>query len=100
MAVCYGAYKMTARFDLITGRDVTQNGATKTYWTRVGTMFPSKKEDDTYVIKLDAIPLPNKNGEVWIKASIPRDKNGGEYPQKNGQGRASLSDQLSDGIPF
>ena len=90
---------MTTRYDLITGKEVVTNGEKKTYWTRVGTMFNSKK-DDGFVIKLDAYPLPNKEGDIWIKAAIPRDKNGGEYPTKNGPSRGGLSSELNDEVPF
>lgn len=91
---------MSNRFDLITGKDVqSSDGTVKTYWTRVGTMFESKNNTGGYSIKLDAYPLPDAQGNVWIKAVVPKDKNGGEPVVKNGP-RASLSEELNDGIPF
>lgn len=89
-----------SRFDLIVGKDVkSQDGSTKTYWTRVGTMFESKGNMGGYTIKLDSYPLPNAQGEVWVKAVIPKDKNGGEPIMKNGP-RQSLSQEINDEIPF
>lgn len=58
---------MTDRYDICTGRD-DRDG--KTRWTKIGVMFPAKSGDG-FAIKLDALPLPNKDGDVWIKAFVP-----------------------------
>lgn len=63
---------MTERYDLIVARPGKD---AKTFWHRIGTMFPSK-EGDGFAIKLDSLPLPDTKGEVWIKASRPRENTG------------------------
>lgn len=61
---------MTARYDICTGRE-DRDG--KTRWTKIGVMFPAKSGDG-FAVKLDALPLPNKDGDVWLKAFVPREK--------------------------
>lgn len=36
----------------------------KSYWKQLGI---AKKTDERFWIKLDALPLPNKDGEVWLQ---------------------------------
>lgn len=43
----------------------------KTFWHRVGAAF---ERDGKTSVKLDSIPLPNKEGEVWITLAEPRQK--------------------------
>lgn len=61
---------MATRYDLCTGRK-DKDG--KTFWTRIGVMFPAK-EGDGFSIKLEALPLPNDKGEVWLSAFVPKAK--------------------------
>jgi uncharacterized protein VirK/YbjX len=50
----------------------------KSIWLNVGAAF---KRDDKFSLKLDVMPLPNEQGEVWLMLF---DRNGGnEIPQKN-----------------
>lgn len=67
---------MTAtRYDIISARPGKDG---KTHWVRIGAMFPAR-EGDGFAIKLDALPLPDKDGNVWLKAAPPRERNeGGE----------------------
>lgn len=59
---------MNARYDICTGRDYTdRDGNPKTAWTRIGMMVPAKTGEG-FAIKLEALPLPNRDGDVWIKA--------------------------------
>jgi len=58
---------MTNRYDIVSPR---QNKDGKTYWTKIGAMFPAK-DGESFAIKLDALPLPDAKGEVWIRASVP-----------------------------
>lgn len=61
---------MATRYDLASGRK-DKDG--KTRWTKVGVMFPAK-QGDGFSIKLEALPLPNETGEVWLSAFPPRDR--------------------------
>jgi hypothetical protein len=65
---------MTDRYDILSGRPGKDG---KTFLVRLGSMFPAR-EGDGFAIKLDALPLPNKDGDIWIKAAPakPRDDTG------------------------
>jgi hypothetical protein len=81
---------MANRYDLCTGRK-DKDG--KSHWTRIGVMFPAK-EGDGFAIKLEALPIPNDKGEVWINAFVPKEKDG----QQQSQSRQSADD--GGDIPF
>lgn len=86
---------MTAtRFDIVSPRPKKDGG---TYWLKIGQMFPAK-DGEGYSIKLDAIPLPNEKGEVWIKAFVPREQTQPRQ-QAGGAARNHRAD-LDDSIPF
>ena len=48
---------MIARYDLLVPRDDEKTG--KTYFTKIGAMFPSKSGDG-FSIVLDALPIGNR----------------------------------------
>lgn len=58
---------MTTRYDIVCPRPGKDG---KTFWLKIGAMFPAK-DGESYAIKLDALPLPDSKGEVWIRASVP-----------------------------
>jgi len=64
---------MADRYDLLTSR--TDNNGKK-HWQKVGVMFPGKN-GDSFNIRLNALPLPDGNGEVSVAAFPPRDNSGG-----------------------
>ena len=58
----------------------------KSYFTKIGAAFPNKNGDG-YTLVLDALPVPNKDGDVRVllKAQKPRnDRAGGEVPWQTG----------------
>lgn len=60
---------MTNRYDIVSPRPNSKDGG-KTYWLKIGAMFPAK-DGESFAIKLDALPLPDAKGEIWIRASVP-----------------------------
>ena len=50
------------RFDLMQAKEVP--GRDKPVWIRHGVAFD---KDGKVSIKLESIPLPNKDGEIWLK---------------------------------
>lgn len=95
------------RYDLCTGRE-DRDG--KTRWTKIGVMFPAKSGEG-FAIKLEALPLPNKDGEVWVKAFVPREREEGQEPGERPRQAPPMrmaaprsptptEGQLSDEIPF
>lgn len=96
---------MTSRFDICTPRP-GQDG--KTRWLKIGVMFPSK-DGEGFSIKLDALPIANEKGEIWIKAFVPKERDdtaaarlmpGGELKLKQSRPPVPSSAELDDAIPF
>lgn len=85
---------MTSRYDILSGR-TDKDG--KKRWTKIGVMFPSK-QGEGFSIKLEALPLPNAEGEVWLGAFVPRENDGGA-PARVAASR-STPIALDDEIPF
>jgi hypothetical protein len=81
---------MTTRFDVLSPRPGKDG---KTYWLKVGAQFQSK-DGAGWTIKLDALPLPDKEGNIWLSCKEPRERSA--VPAQAG----SLRDQLDDEIPF
>lgn len=89
---------MSSRYDVCTGRRYTNSaGEEKTAWTRIGTMFD---KDGRKSIKLDALPLPNEKGDVWLSLFEQRDP--GEKAEKpaGGGSRRPAPGPIDDDIPF
>jgi hypothetical protein len=87
---------MTTRYDLCTDRK-DQND--KTHWTKIGVMFPAKNGDG-FAIKLEALPLPNDKGEVWVSAFVPKDKDDSAPPARQQAPTRGGRDPLDGDIPF
>lgn len=93
---------MSTRYDLCSGKT---NADGKTFWTKIGTMFPAR-EGDGFSIRLDSYPLPNEKGEVWIKAFVPRPRE--DQPTRSAKADQlrsavrgkSTADEIEDSIPF
>jgi hypothetical protein len=83
---------MTTRFDVLSPRPGKDG---KTYWLKVGAQFLSK-DGQGWTIKLDALPLPDKEGNIWLSCKEPRERDAASTPAPRG----SLTDQLDDDIPF
>ena len=57
---------MDKKYDLMQSTGTYQkDGVEKTRWTKIGIML--EKMDGKRSIKLEALPLPNKDGEVWLQ---------------------------------
>ena len=93
---------MTSRYDICTGRK-DRDG--KMQYHKIGAMFPSKKGEG-FAIKLNSLPLPNEQGECWMAAFVPRDRDDGQSSQQRqpsrapAGGSARLADAIDDDIPF
>lgn len=66
----------------------------KTYWNRVGTMFPAK-DGNGFSVVLDAYPLPDKEGRVSCIAREPKPRDG-----DRDSGNMGGHSELNDHIPF
>jgi hypothetical protein len=91
---------MSKRYDISAP---SQGKDGKTYWTRIGSFFEG--DGGKRSIKLDCLPLPNKEGEVWLQVFEPREKQQGAAQAGAGQEpapaarRGSMKPEDSD-IPF
>jgi hypothetical protein len=91
------------RLDAIAG--VLGKDKQKTYWTKIGSAFPSKFGSG-YTLFLDYLPLHrSEDGKVVIVLSEPkeRDAGGGGRPQPQRQrdpGSRGPADDMDDGMPF
>jgi hypothetical protein len=82
---------MTTRYDACTGRK-DKNG--KTYWTKIGAAFPAKEGKEGFNIVLDALPMPNAEGQAWISLFVPKPKDDAR------QASPPADDMDGDAIPF
>ena len=87
------------RLDAIAG--VPGKDGQKTYWTKIGSAFPSKTGSG-YTLFLDYLPLHrSEDGKVVIVLSEPkeRDAGGGGRPQPQRQQQRGRND-MDDEMPF
>lgn len=73
-------------------------GREKPSYVKIGVMFPAKDGKDGYSIKLDALPLPNEKGEVWLSVRAPFEKDA-DRTQSSSRS-SSRSGDMNDPIPF
>ena len=55
---------MNKKYDVSIAQEYEENGETKTRWVNLGIAF--EKDGKPPRIKLNALPIPDKNGEIWI----------------------------------
>lgn len=88
------------RYDLIVAREGKEG---KVYWTKVGSGFPARNGEG-FSLLFDALPLPGKDGSVWVQMRIPQERTDSPRPQRAAQsvssGRREYVDDPSDPLPF
>jgi hypothetical protein len=88
---------MANKYDVVVGcKYTTSSGEEKTAWTRIGTAF--EKDGRISSAKLDALPLPNEKGEVWLSFFEPREKDGGS--KQSPQFSRKPAGPIDGDIPF
>lgn len=80
---------MTDRYDAVISRK-DRNG--KTRYTKIGAAFPAKDGKEGFSIVLDALPMPNAEGQAWISLFVPKPKDASE-------GKTGGND-MNDEVPF
>ena len=73
----------------------------KTYWHKLGVKF--LWDDGNESIKLDSLPLPNENGEVWMNLFEPRPKDDtatGTWDKPEDTANDTDPEDKPDEIPF
>lgn len=84
---------MTTRYDVLSPRPGKEG---KTYWLKIGAQFPSK-DGQGWTIKLDALPLPDKEGNIWLSCKEPKERDG---VASTPAAKRSFPNELNDEIPF
>ena len=77
---------MADRYDVVS-TTVGKDG--KKRYHKIGAMFASR-QGDGYTIKLDSLPLPNKEGDVWLSCFVPRPK----------EDRVPVDNSIDDAVVF
>ena len=74
----------------------------ETYWFKLGVKF--LWDDGKESIKLDALPLPNEKGEVWMNVFEPRPRDDagatGTWDKPEDTANDTNSEDKEDEIPF
>ena len=83
-----------ARYDACVGRKGKDG---KTYWTKIGSAFPAKSGEGFNVV-LDALPMPNAEGQAWISLFVPKARDG-DAPKRVAKADNAVDD-MDDSIPF
>lgn len=102
---------MATRYDAVISRK-DKDG--KVRYTKIGAAFPAKDGKDGFNIVLDALPMPNAEGQAWISLFVPKPKEDADHhdqrpiseraqekikrPDKISSGRDD--DMDGDSIPF
>ncbi len=93
---------MTTRYDAVISRK-DKDG--KSRYTKIGAAFPAK-QGGGFNIVLDALPMPNAEGQAWISLFVPKPREDAEHhdqrPAAERQSRDPISSGLDDDrdIPF
>lgn len=92
---------MTNRYDAVIVR--TDKDGKKRY-TKIGAMFPSRNGDGFNCV-LDALPMPNAEGQAWISFFVPKDRDDARPISERAAPRGPASGSLphsdiDDSIPF
>ena len=90
---------MSKRFSVVQAKEIP--GRDKPIWMKHGVAFEGPKG---LSIKLESLPLPNKDGEVWLKlfeddGTQNGGSGGGSRSGGSGSGGRGRED-LDDSIPF
>lgn len=89
---------MTDRYDAVISRK-DRNG--KTRYTKIGAAFPAKDGKDGFSIVLDALPMPNADGQAWISLFVPKPKDEDTSPKRRGSmSDVGSDDDMNDEVPF
>ena len=89
---------MTERYDAVISRK-SKDG--KIRYTKIGAAFPSK-QGDGFNIVLDALPMPNAEGQAWISLFVPKPREDAEHhDQRQAPARSTARNaDMDDEVPF
>lgn len=97
---------MADRYDVVTSR---KDKTGKVRYTRIGAAFPAKDGKDGFNIVLDALPMPNAEGQAWLSLYVPKPKEAAEHHDQRPISERAMpkkrsiipdDDMSGDSIPF
>lgn len=89
---------MTERYDAVISR---KDKSGKVRYTKIGAAFPAKDGKDGFNIVLDALPMPNAEGQAWISLYVPKPKDDEGSPKRKGSmSDRAMNDDMNDDVPF
>lgn len=91
---------MTTRYDAVISRK-DKDG--KVRYTKIGAAFPAKDGKDGFNIVLDAMPMPNAEGQAWISLYVPKAKEDAPARSDSPAGRqrdGGRNADMNDDVPF
>jgi len=94
---------MANRYDVLTvSKYVDRNGDEKSFFTKIGTMFPNKN-GGSFSMELVALPISDKEGKVRLYIKEPEQREGAQQVSRSAPrpaARQQASDDIDDNIPF
>lgn len=92
---------MAQRYDAVISRK-DKDG--KVRYTKIGSAFPARDGKDGFNIVLDALPMPNAEGQAWISLYVPKPRDGDAPQQMRSADPISTgrrrNDDMNDDVPF
>jgi len=70
---------------------------TKTFWHNIGTLW---LDGDKLSMKFNSLPLPNKDGEVWVRGFVKDDEKPQQRRAAEPKQQRSVREEIDDDIPF
>lgn len=87
---------MSTRYDAVISRK-DKDG--KVRYTKIGAAFPAKDGKDGFNIVLDALPMPNAEGQAWISLYVPKAKDDAAPATKPASTNLRAA-EMDDEVPF
>jgi hypothetical protein len=95
---------MANRYDVLSvSKYVDRNGEEKSFFTKIGTMFPNKN-GNSFSMELLALPISDKEGKVRLYIKEPEQREGAQQVSRSASRPAarqqSPDNDVNDEIPF
>jgi len=93
---------MANRYDVLTvSKYIDRNGEEKSFFTKIGTMFPNKN-GASFSMELVALPISDKEGKVRLYIKEPEQREGAQQVSRSAARPAarSTAEQIDDDLPF
>ena len=93
---------MANRYDVLSvSKYVDRNGEEKSFFTKIGIMFPNKN-GNSFSMELVALPISDKEGKVRLYIKEPEQRDGAQQVQRSASRPSprSTATDIDDEVPF